>query len=232
MCWRWPPRSSSSFKCSPSFPSSCTSSGRHLQNFQSFLLTHHPLINVHWLLFLKALTIQTSTQPVILKSFSGSPSFIQSTEVSGLVRHQYLNEEIIFSLSHLTPDTNDYYSILSKGCGTSWESTRPPSSSASSSPYSSPISGWSSGADCGWSSSSSSSSSSPLSSSSSTLLGWSSPSASSFKYKQPCHKKMTVRGTMVRSDVCNSWCYCLGSQHQHFGISKIYVIKKSILILA
>ena len=27
-------------------------------------------------------------------------------------------------------------------------------------------------------------------------------------------KKMTVRGTMVRSEVCN-WCYCWGSQHQH-----------------
>ena len=23
--------------------------------------------------------------------------------------------------------------------------------------------------------------------------------------------KMTVRGTMVRSEVCNSWCFCLGS---------------------
>ena len=27
--------------------------------------------------------------------------------------------------------------------------------------------------------------------------------------------KITVRGTMVRSGVCNSWCYCSGSQHQH-----------------
>ena len=26
--------------------------------------------------------------------------------------------------------------------------------------------------------------------------------------------KKTVRGTMVRSDVCNTWCYCYGSQHQ------------------
>ena len=25
------------------------------------------------------------------------------------------------------------------------------------------------------------------------------------------NKKMTVRGTMVRSEVCNSWCFCLGS---------------------
>ena len=24
-------------------------------------------------------------------------------------------------------------------------------------------------------------------------------------------QKMTVRGTMVRSEVCNSWCFCLGS---------------------
>ena len=37
-------------------------------------------------MFLKALTIQTITHPVILKSFSGSPSFIQSTEASGPVR--------------------------------------------------------------------------------------------------------------------------------------------------
>ena len=32
--------------------------------------------------------------------------------------------------------------------------------------------------------------------------------------------KMTVRGTMVRSEVCNAWCFCLGSyiqqQYQHF----------------
>ena len=28
-------------------------------------------------------------------------------------------------------------------------------------------------------------------------------------------KKMTVRGTMVCYTMCNSWCYCLGSQHQH-----------------
>ena len=27
--------------------------------------------------------------------------------------------------------------------------------------------------------------------------------------------KMTVRGTMVRSEVCNSWCFCLESQIQH-----------------
>ena len=26
-----------------------------------------------------------------------------------------------------------------------------------------------------------------------------------------CWKKMTVRGTMVRSEVCNSWCFCLES---------------------
>ena len=26
-----------------------------------------------------------------------------------------------------------------------------------------------------------------------------------------CWIKMTVRGTMVRSEVCNSWCFCLGS---------------------
>ena len=34
-------------------------------------------------------------------------------------------------------------------------------------------------------------------------------------------KKMTVWGMMVRSDVCNSWCYCYGSQHQIHSISII-----------
>ena len=27
--------------------------------------------------------------------------------------------------------------------------------------------------------------------------------------------KMTARGTMEYFDVCNSWCYCYGSLHQH-----------------
>ena len=35
--------------------------------------------------------------------------------------------------------------------------------------------------------------------------------------------KMTVRGTMVRSEVCNAWCFCLGSKiqqwQQHFYFS-------------
>ena len=26
-----------------------------------------------------------------------------------------------------------------------------------------------------------------------------------------CTETMTVRGTMVRSEVCNAWCFCLGS---------------------
>ena len=29
------------------------------------------------------------------------------------------------------------------------------------------------------------------------------------------HIKMSIRGTMVRWDVWNSWCYCLGSHHHH-----------------
>ena len=32
------------------------------------------------------------------------------------------------------------------------------------------------------------------------------------------HIKMTVRGTMVRSKVCNAWCFCLGSKSS-IGIS-------------
>ena len=29
--------------------------------------------------------------------------------------------------------------------------------------------------------------------------------------RAPSELKMTVRGTMVRSEVCNSWCFCLES---------------------
>ena len=38
-CWRWPPRSSSSSRCSPSSPSSCTSSGILAE--WAMLILHH-----------------------------------------------------------------------------------------------------------------------------------------------------------------------------------------------
>ena len=46
---------------------------------------------------------------------------------------------------------------------------------------------------------------------------------------------MTVWGTMVRSEVCNSGCFCLGSyiqhQHQHFMIFDIIIIIIILLML-
>ena len=33
-------------------------------------------------------------------------------------------------------------------------------------------------------------------------------------YVRQHYSKMTVWGRMVCSDLCNSWCYCLASQHQ------------------
>ena len=43
MCWRWPPRSSSSSRCSPSSPSSCTSSGL-LSHFLNSTVKSHRVI--------------------------------------------------------------------------------------------------------------------------------------------------------------------------------------------